>query len=144
MGYFVSFKCLVFESAWWYFWVCQEKNEKISNNSQVMKICWICTYVNSPCLSHLFWLCRSCFGREFEVICHNYLDARKAEEDKNYWVIITGNPGPEDGTRPERPKALPEGYEKKLASWKDRGYKSPRPQPGEVDGTDYCFFLFTF
>ncbi|KAL9838005.1 cilia- and flagella-associated protein 161 [Geothlypis trichas] len=58
----------------------------------------------------------SCFGREFEVICHNYLDARKAEEDKNYWVIITGNPGPEDGTRPERPKALPEGYEKNLVS----------------------------
>ncbi|NXF16110.1 CF161 protein, partial [Rhodinocichla rosea] len=46
----------------------------------------------------------SCFGREFEVICHNYLDSRKVEEDKNYWEIITGNPGPEDGTRPERPK----------------------------------------
>ncbi|XP_071297486.1 cilia- and flagella-associated protein 161 isoform X2 [Agelaius tricolor] len=58
----------------------------------------------------------SCFGREFEVICHNYLDARRVEEDKNYWEIITGNPGPEDGTRPERPKALPEGYENKLAS----------------------------
>lgn len=59
-------------------------------------------------------------------------------------MIITGNPGPEDGTRPERPKALPQGYEKKLVSWKDRGYKSPRPQPGEVDDIDYCFFLFTF
>ncbi|XP_064245381.1 cilia- and flagella-associated protein 161 [Passer domesticus] len=58
----------------------------------------------------------SCFGREFEVICHNYLDSRKVEEDKNYWEIITGNPGPEDGTMPERPKALPEGYENKLVS----------------------------
>uniref|UniRef100_A0A8C5NNP8 Cilia and flagella associated protein 161 n=1 Tax=Junco hyemalis TaxID=40217 RepID=A0A8C5NNP8_JUNHY len=58
----------------------------------------------------------SSFGREFEVICHNYLDARRVEEDKNYWEIITGNPGPQDGTMPERPKALPEGYEDKLDS----------------------------
>ncbi|NXI21683.1 CF161 protein, partial [Zosterops hypoxanthus] len=42
------------------------------------------------------------FGREFEVICHNYLNSRRVEEDKNYWEIITRNPGPEDGTMLER------------------------------------------
>ncbi|NWU45948.1 CF161 protein, partial [Hylia prasina] len=42
------------------------------------------------------------FGREFEVICHNYLDSHRVEEDKNYWEIITRNPGPEDGTMLER------------------------------------------
>ncbi|NWW75939.1 CF161 protein, partial [Climacteris rufus] len=46
----------------------------------------------------------SYFGREFEVICHNYLDSHKVEEDKNYWEIITGNPGAEDGTMLDRPK----------------------------------------
>ncbi|NXC09037.1 CF161 protein, partial [Orthonyx spaldingii] len=46
----------------------------------------------------------SYFGREFEVICHNYLDSHRVEEDKNYWEIITGNPGPEDGTMLDRPK----------------------------------------
>ncbi|RMB94339.1 hypothetical protein DUI87_29148 [Hirundo rustica rustica] len=50
------------------------------------------------------------FGREFEVICHNYLDSHRVEEDKNYWEIITRNPGPEDGTMLERHKAFPEGY----------------------------------
>ncbi|XP_048174181.1 cilia- and flagella-associated protein 161 isoform X2 [Corvus hawaiiensis] len=52
----------------------------------------------------------SYFGREFEVICHNYLDSHKAEDDQNHWEIVTGNPGPEDGTMLERPEALPEGY----------------------------------
>ncbi|NXU41171.1 CF161 protein, partial [Drymodes brunneopygia] len=46
----------------------------------------------------------SYFGREFEVICHNYLDSHRAEEEKNQWKIITRNPGPEDGTMSERPK----------------------------------------
>lgn len=133
VGYCVSCKGLVFKSAWWYFWVNQEKNEEILNNSQVMKIYLICIYVNSPCLSHLFWLCRSHFGREFEVICHNYLDSHRVEEDKNYWEIITRNPGPEDGTMLERHKALPQGYKNEWVSWKDREYKSPRLQPGEVD-----------
>ncbi|NWZ78907.1 CF161 protein, partial [Poecile atricapillus] len=44
------------------------------------------------------------FGREFEVICHNYLDSHRVEDDKNYWEIITGNPGPEDGTMFDRPQ----------------------------------------
>ncbi|KFO63992.1 Uncharacterized protein C15orf26, partial [Corvus brachyrhynchos] len=46
----------------------------------------------------------SYFGREFEVICHNYLDSHKVEEDQNHWEIVTGNPGPEDGTMLERPE----------------------------------------
>uniref|UniRef100_A0A8C3VKQ9 Cilia- and flagella-associated protein 161 n=1 Tax=Catharus ustulatus TaxID=91951 RepID=A0A8C3VKQ9_CATUS len=60
--------------------------------------------------------CVSYFGREFEVICHNYLDSHRVEEDKNHWVIITANPGPEDGTMLERPKAFPEGYKKESIS----------------------------
>ncbi|KFP44835.1 Uncharacterized protein C15orf26, partial [Chlamydotis macqueenii] len=46
---------------------------------------------------------RSYFGREYEVICHTYLDSHKVEEDKNYWEIITGNPSNEDGTISDRP-----------------------------------------
>lgn len=50
-------------------------------------------------------------------------------------MIITANPGPEDGTMLERPKAFPEGYKKESISWKDKEYKSPRLQPGEADET---------
>ncbi|NXW65724.1 CF161 protein, partial [Eurystomus gularis] len=50
-----------------------------------------------------FWT-RSYFGREYEVICHTYLDSHKAEEDKNYWEIVTGNPSDKDGTMIDRPK----------------------------------------
>uniref|UniRef100_A0A663N3C2 Cilia and flagella associated protein 161 n=1 Tax=Athene cunicularia TaxID=194338 RepID=A0A663N3C2_ATHCN len=42
-----------------------------------------------------FWT-RSYFGKEYEVVCHTYLDSHKAEEDKNYWKIVTGDPGDED------------------------------------------------
>uniref|UniRef100_A0A8C0ERQ3 Cilia and flagella associated protein 161 n=1 Tax=Bubo bubo TaxID=30461 RepID=A0A8C0ERQ3_BUBBB len=49
-----------------------------------------------------FWT-RSYFGKEYEVICHTYLDSHKAEEEKNYWEIVTGNPGDEDGTMIDRP-----------------------------------------
>ncbi|NXJ87702.1 CF161 protein, partial [Corythaixoides concolor] len=49
-----------------------------------------------------FWT-RSYFGKEYEVICHTYLDSHKAEEDKNYWAIVTGNPGNEGGTMIGRP-----------------------------------------
>ncbi|KAM9532855.1 cilia- and flagella-associated protein 161 [Guaruba guarouba] len=48
-----------------------------------------------------FWT-RSYFGREYEVICHTFLDAHKAEEDKNYWEIITGDPSDEDSTMIDR------------------------------------------
>ncbi|NWW92673.1 CF161 protein, partial [Rhynochetos jubatus] len=49
-----------------------------------------------------FWT-RSYFGKEYEVVCHTYLDSHKAEEDKNYWVIVTGNPSKEDSTMIDRP-----------------------------------------
>ncbi|KFV09711.1 Uncharacterized protein C15orf26, partial [Pterocles gutturalis] len=49
-----------------------------------------------------FWT-RSYFGKEYEVICHTYLDSHKAEEDKNHWVIVTANPSNEDGTMIDRP-----------------------------------------
>ncbi|KFO99459.1 Uncharacterized protein C15orf26, partial [Calypte anna] len=49
-----------------------------------------------------FWT-RSYFGREHEVICHTYLDSHKAEEDKNYWLIVTGNPSDENTTMFDRP-----------------------------------------
>ncbi|NWU63166.1 CF161 protein, partial [Pterocles burchelli] len=45
----------------------------------------------------------SYFGKEYEVICHTYLDSHKAEEDKNHWVVVTANPSNEDGTMIDRP-----------------------------------------
>ncbi|NWR69084.1 CF161 protein, partial [Centropus unirufus] len=48
-----------------------------------------------------FWT-RSYFGKEHEVICHTYLDCHKAEEDMNYWVIVTGDPSNEGGSMIER------------------------------------------
>ncbi|KFP85699.1 Uncharacterized protein C15orf26, partial [Apaloderma vittatum] len=49
-----------------------------------------------------FWT-RSYFGKEYEVICHTYLDSHKAEEDKNYWQVVTGDPNSENGTMFDRP-----------------------------------------
>ncbi|KFQ36245.1 Uncharacterized protein C15orf26, partial [Mesitornis unicolor] len=49
-----------------------------------------------------FWV-RSYFGKEYEVVCHTYLDSHRAEEDKNYWVIVTANPSNENGTMLDRP-----------------------------------------
>ncbi|XP_014799840.1 PREDICTED: uncharacterized protein C15orf26 homolog [Calidris pugnax] len=53
-----------------------------------------------------FWTW-SCFGKEYEVICHTYLDSHRVEEDKNYWIIVTGNPGDENGTMIDRPSPHP-------------------------------------
>ncbi|XP_038273794.1 LOW QUALITY PROTEIN: cilia- and flagella-associated protein 161 [Dermochelys coriacea] len=50
-----------------------------------------------------YWL-RSYFGKEYEVICHTYLDSHKAEEDKNYWLIVTANPSDDGFTMFDRPK----------------------------------------
>ncbi|XP_032838934.2 cilia- and flagella-associated protein 161 isoform X2 [Tyto alba] len=58
-----------------------------------------------------FWT-RSYFGKEYEVICHTYLDSHKAEENKNYWEIVTGNPGDEDSTMIDRPSPHPAGIRK--------------------------------
>ncbi|XP_040458319.1 cilia- and flagella-associated protein 161 [Falco naumanni] len=55
-----------------------------------------------------FWT-TSYFGKEYEVICHTYLDSHKAEEDKNYWEIVTGNPSNEDSTMTDRPNPHPRG-----------------------------------
>ncbi|KFR01151.1 Uncharacterized protein C15orf26, partial [Opisthocomus hoazin] len=49
-----------------------------------------------------FWT-RSYFGKEYEVICHTYLDSHKAEEDKNHWEVVTGNHSDEDRTMIDRP-----------------------------------------
>ncbi|KYO21107.1 cilia- and flagella-associated protein 161 [Alligator mississippiensis] len=54
-----------------------------------------------------YWI-SSYFGKEYEVICHTYLDSHKAEEDKNYWIIVTGNPSDEESTMFDRPKPLSE------------------------------------
>ncbi|OXB79418.1 UNVERIFIED_CONTAM: hypothetical protein H355_007627 [Colinus virginianus] len=58
-----------------------------------------------------FWA-RSYFGREYEVVCHTYLDSHRAEEDKNYWIIATGNPSDEGGTMIHRPEPQPGGIGK--------------------------------
>uniref|UniRef100_A0A8C0ILC8 Cilia and flagella associated protein 161 n=1 Tax=Chelonoidis abingdonii TaxID=106734 RepID=A0A8C0ILC8_CHEAB len=50
-----------------------------------------------------YWI-RSYFGKEYEVICHTYLDSHKAEEDKNYWIIVTANPSDDGNTMFDRPK----------------------------------------
>ncbi|XP_062998406.1 cilia- and flagella-associated protein 161 [Elgaria multicarinata webbii] len=49
-----------------------------------------------------FWIW-TYFGKEYEVNCHTYLDSHKAEEDKNYWVVVTGNPSDELTTMFDRP-----------------------------------------
>ncbi|XP_051484245.1 cilia- and flagella-associated protein 161 [Apus apus] len=53
-----------------------------------------------------FWTW-SCLGKEHEVVCHTYLDSHRAEEDKNYWVIVTGNPSDENSTMFDRPNPQP-------------------------------------
>ncbi|XP_007432818.1 cilia- and flagella-associated protein 161 [Python bivittatus] len=49
-----------------------------------------------------FWI-RTYFGKECEVNCHTYLNSHKAEESKNYWIIVTGNPSDESTTMLDRP-----------------------------------------
>nr|XP_056721931.1 cilia- and flagella-associated protein 161 [Euleptes europaea] len=49
-----------------------------------------------------FWL-RTYFGKEYEVVCRTFLDSHKAEEDKNYWIMVTGNPSNEATTMFNRP-----------------------------------------
>ncbi|XP_010212445.1 PREDICTED: uncharacterized protein C15orf26 homolog [Tinamus guttatus] len=58
-----------------------------------------------------FWI-RSYFGMEYEVVCHTYLNSHKAEEDKNYWIIVTGNPVDEESTMIDRPNPLSGGLRK--------------------------------
>ncbi|XP_066492645.1 cilia- and flagella-associated protein 161 [Tiliqua scincoides] len=50
-----------------------------------------------------FWM-RTYFGKEYEVNCHTYLDTHRAEEDKNYWIIVTGNASDVSTTMLDRPK----------------------------------------
>uniref|UniRef100_A0A8C5RTM3 Cilia and flagella associated protein 161 n=1 Tax=Laticauda laticaudata TaxID=8630 RepID=A0A8C5RTM3_LATLA len=50
-----------------------------------------------------FWI-RTYFGKECEINCHTYLDSHKAEESKNHWLIVTGNPSDESTTMFNRPK----------------------------------------
>ncbi|XP_062439695.1 cilia- and flagella-associated protein 161 isoform X2 [Rhea pennata] len=59
-----------------------------------------------------FWI-RSYFGMEYEVVCHTYLNSHKVEEDKNYWVIVTGNPSDEESTMIDRPDPCSRGIKKK-------------------------------
>ncbi|XP_034987626.1 cilia- and flagella-associated protein 161 [Zootoca vivipara] len=51
----------------------------------------------------IYWI-RTYFGKEFEVNCHTYLDTHRAEEDKNYWMVVTGNPSSQTTTMFDRPK----------------------------------------
>ncbi|ETE66715.1 hypothetical protein L345_07497 [Ophiophagus hannah] len=62
----------------------------------------------SFCLGFLSVCCfafsRTYFGKECEINCHTYLDSHKAEESKNHWIIVTGNPSDESTTMFNRPK----------------------------------------
>ncbi|NXG51798.1 CF161 protein, partial [Psilopogon haemacephalus] len=49
-----------------------------------------------------FWTW-SYFGKEYEVVCHTYLDSHKAEENKNCWEMVTGDPSNRDGSMYDRP-----------------------------------------
>ncbi|KAF7241475.1 hypothetical protein EYD10_12016 [Varanus komodoensis] len=49
-----------------------------------------------------FWIW-TYFGKEYEVNCHTYLDSHKAEEDKNHWIVVTGNASSEETTMFDRP-----------------------------------------
>ncbi|XP_070618075.1 cilia- and flagella-associated protein 161 isoform X2 [Erythrolamprus reginae] len=50
-----------------------------------------------------FWI-RTYFGKECEINCHTYMDSHKAEESKNHWIIVTGNPSDDSTTMFDRPK----------------------------------------
>lgn len=91
-----------------------------------MQTCWMHTYSFYALPPHPFlWLCRSYFGREYEVICHTYLDSHRVEEDKNYWVIVTGNPGDEGGTMLDRPEPQPGGTGKNEFHEETKNVKIP-------------------
>lgn len=50
-----------------------------------------------------FWM-RTYFGKEYEVNCHTYLDTHRAEEGKNYWIMVTGSANDATITMLNRPK----------------------------------------
>ncbi|XP_015260877.1 PREDICTED: uncharacterized protein C15orf26 homolog [Gekko japonicus] len=58
------------------------------------------------------WI-RTYFGKEYEVVCHTYLDSHKAEEDKNYWIVVMGNPSDESTTMFDRPQPPSEATREK-------------------------------
>ncbi|XP_074956619.1 cilia- and flagella-associated protein 161 isoform X2 [Phalacrocorax aristotelis] len=83
-------------------------SDQMANSKMIITHC----HTNrSLAIPRNFWT-RSYFGKEYEVVCHTYLDSHKAEEDKNYWVIVTGNPSDEDSTMIDRPNPHPGGIRK--------------------------------
>ncbi|XP_054858865.1 cilia- and flagella-associated protein 161 [Eublepharis macularius] len=56
---------------------------------------------------------RTYFGREYEVVCHTFLDSHRAEEDKNYWIVVTGNPSDKSTTMMDRPQPPSEATREK-------------------------------
>ncbi|XP_078533872.1 cilia- and flagella-associated protein 161-like [Lissotriton helveticus] len=61
----------------------------------------------------------TCFEKEYEATARTFLDAHKAEETVNHWIIITGDPGNEKlcmFTRPEVPFEKSEENEKQESS----------------------------
>lgn len=104
-----------------------ENIECLAANSDLLNV-----YIFILCPPPFLWLCRSYFGREYEVICHTYLDSHRVEEDKNYWVIVTANPS-DDGTMIDRPDPQPGGIWKKGFCQETREYKNPRLQMTKID-----------
>ncbi len=46
-----------------------------------------------PCSSSVFVVvCRTPFGREYEIVAYTDLDSHRAEKDVNHWIIQTGHP----------------------------------------------------
>ncbi|XP_075287781.1 cilia- and flagella-associated protein 161 isoform X3 [Opisthocomus hoazin] len=83
-------------------------SDQMANTKIIITHC----YTNrSLAVPRNFWT-RSYFGKEYEVICHTYLDSHKAEEDKNHWEVVTGNHSDEDRTMIDRPDPRPEGDQK--------------------------------
>uniref|UniRef100_UPI00398EA2C3 cilia- and flagella-associated protein 161 n=1 Tax=Pristiophorus japonicus TaxID=55135 RepID=UPI00398EA2C3 len=50
-----------------------------------------------------FW---TVFGREHEITTNTFLDSHRAEEDLNFWVIVTGDPGIPHGTMFQKPPLI--------------------------------------
>lgn len=119
-------------------------HEQTFNILQLMQTCWMHTnsfYTLPP--RPFLWLCRSYFGREYEVICHTYLDSHRVEEDKNYWVIVTGNPGDEGGTMLHRPEPQPGGKGKNEFHEETKNVKIPDSNWHRLLRFWFLFFWFS-
>ncbi|XP_048337656.1 cilia- and flagella-associated protein 161 isoform X3 [Sphaerodactylus townsendi] len=75
-------------------------HDRMANNTKILIT--HCHTNQALAVPRTFWM-RTYFGKEYEVVCNTYLDSHKAEEDKNYWIMVTGNPSDGSTTMFDRP-----------------------------------------